>query len=224
MQDWLSYSLSDLLLFSEQSYLRQFELYNQWLFPVQWLLYLYGAAFLIALYRRHLKVLRLLFGMTMLLWLVSGYGYLWRLYGAINWMAEYFIALFLLQVLMIGWIVILSPVWHRTGLQNKRIVSGLLLCCLTMLLQPVIEVIAGREWTRLSAFAATPDSLCGLTLAFMLALGLPARYFIPSALWLLFSVLTYMAMDNWMGLLPGSILLVYLITCIPAQSSSITPR
>ena len=210
MQDLFSYQLSDLLLFSEQGFLRQFELYNQWLSPLLWLFYVHGLWILMAMLRRQLKTLRALLMITALLWLLCAYGYLWQYYAAINWMAKYFIVLFIIQATGITWLVLFSSQWHQAEPTQLEINAGAVLCGATFIVQPLIEFTAGRELTQLSVFAATPDSLACLTIAFMLCLRLPFLYFIPLAAWLLFSSLTYAAMHNWMGLFPAVVLLSYL--------------
>jgi hypothetical protein len=220
MQDWLSYRLSDLLLFSEQSYLRQFELYNQWLSPWQWLFYLYGVLFLIALFKRQEKNLRILFLISAALWMVCIYGYLWQFYVAINWMAEYFIVLFVIQAILIIWLALYGSFSRKPKMGKLNFISALLLWIITLIAQPVIEYLSGHRLNQLSVFAGTADSLCYISIAFMLVLRLPSIYFIPVALWLLFSSLTYMAMDDWMGVFPAFALMVYIVFIILNVSHS----
>jgi hypothetical protein len=210
MQDWLSYRLSDLLLFSEQSYLRQFELYNEWLSPLQWLFYLYGILLIIALFRRQDKNLRILFMISAALWMLCSYGYLWQFYVAINWMAEYFIVLFVIQAILIIWLSLSTASSLNTDSGNLKFISAVLLWIITLIAQPVTEYLSGRGLSQLSVFAGTPDSLCYISIAFMLVLRLPSIYFIPVAVWLLFSSLTYVAMDDWMGIFPAFALMVYI--------------
>ncbi len=211
MQDWLSYRLSDLILFSEQSYLRQFELYNQWLSPLQWLFYLYGVLFIIALFKRQEKNLRILFLVSAVLWMVCSFGYLWQFYVAINWLVEYFIVLIVVQAILIIWLALYSSFSHKLKTGKLNYISALLLWTITLIAQPLIEYLSGRGLNQLSVFAGTADSLCYISIAFMLLLRLPSIYFIPVALWLLFSSLTYMAMDDWMGVFPAFALMVYII-------------
>jgi hypothetical protein len=212
MQDWLSYRLSDLILFSEQSYLRQFELYNQWLSPLQWLFYLYGVLFIIALFKRQEKNLRILFLISAALWMVCSYGYLWQFYMAINWMVEYFIVMIVIQVILIIWLTLYGSSSSRKAETDKlNFILGLLLWIITLIAQPFIEYLSGRELSQLSVFAGTADSLCYISIAFMLVLYLPPIYFIPVALWLLFSSLTYMAMHDWMAVYPAFALMVYIL-------------
>ncbi len=212
MQDWLSYRLSDLLLFSEQSYLRQFELYNQWLSPWQWLFYLYGIIFLYSLLRPQSSLIRILFLSTVPLWLICSYGFMWQFYSAINWLVDYFIVIIFIQVLLILWAGLLSYPENKTQTDAVFFYLGVLLWMMTLIVQSGTELLSGRIWSQLSVFAATPDSLAFMTIAFMLLLGLPALFSLLSALWLLFSMLTYIAMDSMTALFPAFGLTIYLIS------------
>lgn len=214
MQELLSYRLSDLLLFSEQSYLRQFELYHHWLYPAQWMVYLYGAVLIFSAFRKDHNMTRALLLISAFLWLLCAYGYLWRFYSAINWIAEYFIVAFIVQALLILWAGYLanSPDKKLTSGVSYRL--GLMLWVVTLVAQPGFEFYSGRAWNQLSTFAITPDSLSFVAIAFMLILRLPRLLFLPSALWLLFSVLTYLAMESLMVLFPAFALSIYLVSFI----------
>jgi len=212
MQELLSYRLSDLLLFSEQSYLRQFELYNQWLSPTQGLFYLYGCLALFALLKPERQLVRILFLISALFWLVCAYGFLWQFYVAINWLAGYFIPLFIFQTVLILWVGLIS---YPAVVQRPQPIIfnlGLLLWFSTLLAQPVIECLSGRSWSQLSVFAITPDSLSFMAVAIMLILRLPAWMFLPAGLWLLFSTLTYVAMDSLTAWFPAFALAIYLMS------------
>ena len=97
---------------------------------------------------------------------------------------------------------------------------GLLLWVATLLAQPVTELLNGRTWSQLSVFALTPDSLSFMAVAFMLVLRLPVMFFLPAGLWLLFSLLTYLAMDSMISFFPAFALVIYLVSMF-LQSSSL---
>lgn len=212
MQEILSYRLSDLLLFSQQSYWRQFELYNHWISPFQWLFYLYGILFLVTRLSRLPSFTRPLFLVTVPLWLICSYGYLWQFYGAINWLAEYFIGLFVIQSILILWIGIVKYPCSKSKPSRFYDQTAILLCVLTLIVQPGVEYLHGRNWDQFSVFAATPDSLSYITLCFMLILRLPLYFFLPVAIWLVFSALTYLAMDSVMALFPAFALVIFIIS------------
>ncbi len=210
MQGILSYRLSDLLLFSEQTYLRQFELYNHWLSPAQWLFYLYGILFLFSLLNPERYFTRIFFLLSAAFWLVCSYGFLGQFYASINWMAEYFMVLFIIQAVLILWVGFIKYPSTKQKQHPIFFKLGLLLWSSTLFLQPVLEMLIGRSWSQLSAFAVTPDSLSCMAIAFILILRLPVMIFLPTALWLLFSTLTYLAMDSLTAFFPAFALVIYL--------------
>ncbi len=220
MQEILSYRLSDLLLFSEQTYLRQFELYNHWLSPAQWLFYIYGILFLLSLLNPERYSTRALFLLSAAFWLLCSYGFLWQFYASINWMAEYFIVLFIIQAVLILWAGFISYPSAKQKPHSIYFHLGILLWVSTLFVQPMFEMLTGRSWSQLSAFAVTPDSLSFMAISFMLILRLPTMLFLPAALWLLFSTLTYLAMDSLTALFPAFVLAIYLaaIFLLPSLS------
>ncbi len=214
MQELLSYRLSDLLLFSEQSYLRQFELYNQWLAPGQWLAFLYGILFLLSLRNPQQSFSLILFAISSLFWLICAYGFLWQFYAAINWMVEYFVVFFIIQGLLILWAGYISyprAYKNNPGISRK---SGLLLWLASLFAQPAFEFYSGRTTEQLSVFALTRDSLSFTAIAFMLIFDLSAWFFLPAGLWLLFSTLTYLAMNSMNVIFPAFALAVYLLSIL----------
>lgn len=211
MQEWLSYSLSDLLLFSEQTYLRQFELYSQWLFPLQWIFYLYTLLSLFAILSARLLLIRLLFMMVALLWLICAYGYLWQYYAGINWLAQYFIVIFVLQALLIFYFARFKILDTGLQLSGYRLKLAIILWIFAVTGQPALHYLSDSNGVQLTLFAVTPDSLASISMAFMLVLRLPVYFFIPTVLWLLFSVLTYLAMDSLSILFPLLVLLCYFL-------------
>lgn len=219
MEELLSYRLSDLLLFSKQSYFRQFELYNHWLSLAKWLAYLYGVLFLFSLINQQRYFSRYLFLISALYWLICCYGFLWQFYASINWMAEYFIVLFIIQALLILWSFFYLQPSSRQKSQPLFFTTGILLWVITLIVQPVVEFVSGRSLSQLSIFALTPDSLSIMSVAFMLILRIPALYFMPAGLWLLFSSLTYLAMGSMEVLFPAFTFVLYLITIFLQLSS-----
>ena len=188
MEEWLSYRLSDLLLFSEQTYARQFERYNRWLFPFQTLAYLPGLLFLPAWLLKHAGLVRALLWLAALAWLLCLYAFMLRLYAPINWIVYYLLPLLLLQAIGLAWAGTRRTVVDRTGLSLILWVSALLL--------PAVELASGRPAATLSAYALTPDSLAICSIALVLLAGRSAWLCFPALAWLLFSALTYIAMDN----------------------------
>lgn len=158
MEDLLSYRLADLLLFSEQGYLRQFELYNDWLGTVRWLSYLSVALFVGVWFKWSTLAARVLLVVTACLWLLCSYGYLYQFYAQINWLVAYLIPLCILQALIMLAATVKTVSVKPTGM-------ALLVLLFLLLLQPFVEISYGRGIEQLSAVLLTPDSLALFTLA-----------------------------------------------------------
>src|SRR5512134_138424 len=106
MAAWLSYSLSDFLLFSPRAYWRLFELHNAALWPLP-LLTLAAGIILIVLAvsrpRHHARWMAVILGA---LWLWVAWSFLWQRYATINWAAIYVAPAFALQAVLLfaaGW-------------------------------------------------------------------------------------------------------------------------
>jgi len=188
MEDILSYRLSDLLLFSEQTFYRQFALYNKWLGPFQFLTYLYCAFFLFVLLERRVLMIRVFMLITAIFWLICIYGFLHQFYAQINWMTSYLIPVMSVQPVLL--------LWLSTKVSEVPLSYTALVLWLTGLIQPVFELAIGRSAEALSAYALTPDSLSIGCLALMIMLQQSTWLFIPAFVWLLFSALTYFAMGS----------------------------
>jgi hypothetical protein len=223
IEDLLSYRLSDLLLFSPRSYLRQFELYNHWLYPAQWIGCAYGVLLPWLLRFRGQLILRIWIGLAGGFTMVCCYGFLWQFYAQINWMIEYLILIWLIQAGLLLWMALVSCSRQDTDWSNPFCWLGITLWLSSLLLQPLVEWMNGRSLEQLSAFALTPDSLGFMVLGYVLMFHLPLYLAFPAILWLIFSGLTYLAMENPMGLLPAfavSVFLVALFARRPLRSIS----
>jgi hypothetical protein len=211
MEDLLSYRLSDLLLFSEQTYLRQFELYNRLLFPFQYLTFIIGLIMLPALVKQGRPVLiRSVLLLIAACWLWVAYAFIWNLYGNINWMARYLVVVFILQAVLLGCAARNNKQTFDPPGIHITSYTGILLWFAALFAFPLIELLNGRSWQQLSAFALTPDSLATLNISLMLIFRLPWYSFVPATIWLLFSSLTYLAMHSMEVVTPSIALLLAL--------------
>lgn len=203
MEEILSYRLSDLLLFSEQTYHRQFALFNQWLGPYRYLAYLYVPLFLHVWRRPGSQLTRGLIWLTALYWLICVIGFLNQFYAQINWMVGYLLPVLGIQPILLIWLGTRSP--KASGSYPALLLLGI------ALLQPLLELTSGRSSEALSAYALTPDTLAINSLALMFLLRQATWWFLPTLLWLVFSFLTYLAMGSPMY---WPLLLALLLTVI----------
>jgi hypothetical protein len=220
MEELLSYRLADLLLFSESTYLRQFERYNQWLYPGQYIAAIYGLLVLVFITRFNLFLNRILFMIQGLCWLLMSYGFLWQFYQSINSMVLYFIPVFIIQ----GLIFLRLGFKQNLILAKGRVLfSGLILWFLALIFNPVLEFSTQRNFSELSCFLLTPDSIAVTSVATMMLFNQKWLWFIPSFSWLVFSLLTYLSMESYSVLIPGMsliIIMIYLLTPLNRLSAN----
>lgn len=211
MEELLSYRLADFLLFSEQTYLRQFARYNHSIFPAQLFSSLFGLYFLYSIINKKQSQTQLLFRIYSLFWLWTGYGFLWKYYAEINTYAVYFAFLFAAQGILLLLRSLSAVSIVRFSPQRYQFNSGLILWLLALLVLPIEEILLGRSLSQVSSFALTPDSIAIASMAFFFMLNINAWWLLPAAIWLLISFLTYLAMESLAALLPGIGLIFYVL-------------
>ena len=103
MPDWLTYRLSDFLLFSPRTYYRMFELYHTQVWPIH-LVVLGSVVGIVVLLRREEEWRdRAIAGVLAVWWLWVAIAFHLQRYATINWAARYFAALFVIQALLLLW-------------------------------------------------------------------------------------------------------------------------
>ena len=185
MPDWLTYRLSDFLLFSPRTYYRMFELYHTQIWPIH--LVVLGSVVAVAVLLRREEALRdrAIAGVLAAWWLWVAVAFHFQRYATINWSARYFAALFVIQALLLVWFgVIRTPLRFRVSREGAAyLAAGLLVIALVF--EPVAGLIAGRTWRQVEMFGLTPDPTAIATLALLaLSTARPHRALIviPTAL------------------------------------------
>jgi hypothetical protein len=168
MGDLLTYSLSDFLLFSPETYYRLFELHNAAIWPAQLVTIALGLAILALLHRPGVRQGRIISGLLAACWLWVAYAFHLERYATINWAASYFAAAFAVQALLLAW----------SGVARGRLVfqvgegpvgrAGLALFLVALVAQPLVGPLAGRAWAGIELFGATPDPTAVATLGLLL--------------------------------------------------------
>jgi hypothetical protein len=194
MDDWLSYSLGDLLPLSRDTYLHLFERYNAGHWPAVLIGLGLGAWLSLGAARGSVQVRML--ALLGLCWLWIAWSFLWRGYAPLNWPAGYAAWAFALQGVLL---VAVVPLARRAGLDllsASPAAAGLLLFAWLGL--PLLELLSGRSWQGLGWLGTAPDPTALATLALIAALGLPLGWvlaIIPAA-WCAYSALTLFAMGD----------------------------
>jgi hypothetical protein len=177
MSEWWTYRLSDLLLFSSQTYFRLFELYNAAIWPAQVVAILLSIGIPVLLRRPSGAVKgRLIAGILAAFWLWIAIAFQLRRYATINWAAVYFAWAFGLQAALLVWTGIIrgrlefAPRLDRVA----RIGAGIFLFALFV--QPLIGPLLGRSWRQVQILGVAPDPTAVATLGLLLVVSGRVRW------------------------------------------------
>lgn len=198
MSEWWTYQLSDLLLFSPQTYYRLFGLYNTDIWPAQILALLLGGAILLLIWKNPPWQGRAITTILALCWLWVAYAFHLQRYATINWAAEYFAIGFILQAALFIW----------TGLIRGRLTyqpetttlkqPGLGIFLFALILQPLAAPTLGRPWNQAEIFGIAPDPTVIATLGLLLLIRGRTHWglFIIPIAWCSISAATLWAMKS----------------------------
>jgi hypothetical protein len=170
MSEWWTYRLSDLLLFSPQTYYRLFELYNQDIWPMQLLTPGLAVVILVLIFRRPAWQGRVITTILAASWLWVAWAYHLQRYTTINWAANGFAAGFAVEAMLLIW----TGVIHNR-LEYKATPVGLGIFVFALAVQPLIGPMLGRQWIQAELFGMAPDPTAIATLGLLLLV--PNRIF-----------------------------------------------
>ncbi len=201
METWLSYRLSDLLMFSPAIYAGLFERVNDALWPGHVLLAALTVVMLVLAGSRTGVAHRLAAVLLAATW-----GWVaWRffgLYAEINLAAPWFAALFAGQAVVLLALAASGPGLALTPPHRPRHWLGLGLALWGLVLHPLVWWAAGRPATGTEFFAVASDPTAIATIGLLLMARLPRRGLLPvremlcalPVAWLLISALTWWAL------------------------------
>lgn len=212
MQHLLSYSLSDFLLFSPETYFRLFERMNEALWPLQIPLFAIALLLLwLAMQQRGLRILALIFAAA---WLFVAWAFFEERYQSINWAGSYFALGAVVQALLL----LHFAVWPA-GFSQRGHRAALLLLAFALLIQPLIVPLSGRAWQGIELFGLTPDPTAVATVGFALLVSGWRRWLVlPLALsWCAITAATAWAMEWPAGVIAPAIAVATLLLGFPLQ-------
>ena len=208
MPDWLTYRLSDFLLFSPRTYYRMFELYHSEVWPIHLVVLGSVVAIVVLLRRKEEWRDRAIAGVLAIWWLWVAIAFHLQRYATINWAGRYFAALFAIQALLLLWFGVIRP---RPRFRLSRqpaayLAAGVLFIALVV--EPVAGWIAGRSWRQVEMFGLTPDPTAIATLALLaLSTARPHRALIAiPAVWCAIGAATLWALGSpeaWLVMFAG---------------------
>lgn len=199
MSEWWTYSLTDFLLFSPRTYHRLFALYNEAVWPAHVLALALVAAILLLLHTRSGG--RPVAAILAVLWAWIAVAFHAERYATINWAATYFAWAFAAQAALLMWAALVRPAFdmRADGSTATRIALAIFVFC--TLVQPLIAFVASGDLRRSEIFGLAPDPTAAATLALLAMTSRPPRYlFVIPVLWCVFTSLTLVAMEEYVGL------------------------
>lgn len=195
MSEWWTYSPSSFLLFSARTYYRLFELYNEAVWPLQFVTLALGLAIVGLILRGPEWRGRAVATMLAACWLFVAWAYLLERYDTINWAARYVAIGFALQAALLAWTVVRDRLrFDVRGFVGR---SGVAVIVYALAIHPLIAPLAGRPWTQAEIFGLAPDPTAIATLGVLLAAApTRAHLLVLPLLWCAISGLTLWTMEQ----------------------------
>ena len=167
MRDWLTYRLSDFLLFSARTYFRMFELYHRDVWPAQVAGLLVAALIVVVLVRPVKHRHRILAFALAAVWLWVGVAFHIRRYASINWAATYFGALFVAQAALLALSGLRGGRARVAGVSSPTDQRAGIAFVGAVLLVPLVGALADRSSRQVEIFGLTPDATAIATIALL---------------------------------------------------------
>ena len=168
MDEWWAYRLSDLILFSDTTYYRLFELYNQDIWPLQLVTKALGLFVLLLLWRRpawHGRVISLI---LVICWCWVAWSYHQQRFTNINIAAPYYAWLFYAQAGLLFWFGVIKDQFKFDLSTENTAYLGLAIYGFALVIYPFIGQLYGRPWMQMEVFGIAPDPTVLATLGLLL--------------------------------------------------------
>jgi hypothetical protein len=175
MSAWLSYSLSDFMMFSKETYFRLFELHNRTLWPAQ-LAVLASAIAAVALAARSGSWRgRSISAIFAGFWLLCAWSYHLGQYAHVHLAAPVFAAGFGLQTLLLLWLGVVRGRVAISARPGLAVPAGRLGLAVAFVGYPLLAPLSGRPWLQAELAGLAPDPTVAATFALMLLATRPPR-------------------------------------------------
>jgi hypothetical protein len=188
MVDWHTYSLSDFLMFSPETYHRLFTLYNEAIWPGHLAALAVAVALVILLARGGAASARAALALLAGCWLFVAWAFHLERYATINWAASWFAGAFAFQALLLAVVAVArgSVAFCRSPAVTTVLGWSILLFAIAG--YPLMAAPMGRLWSEAEFFALMPDPTVVATFALLLAADrIPWHLFVVPTLWTLIS-------------------------------------
>jgi hypothetical protein len=170
MSDWLSWSLTDFLLFAPRTYYRLFALHNAALWPLQVAVLAAGLAILgLAFASRPAWRGQAIAALLAVAWLFVAVAWHLQRYDGINFAGRWFALGFALQALLLLAVGVLRDGLRLAPRAHPAGRLGMAIFAFALGIQPLMGPLAGREWASAEIFGLAPDPTAVGTLGILVA-------------------------------------------------------
>jgi uncharacterized membrane protein YwaF len=168
MDAWWTYGITDLVLFTPETYFRLFELYHRDWWPMQLVCLAMAVVILLCLWLRPARGGRVIAILLAASWGWVGWAFLHLRFAPIHWVANWYAVAFFLQALLLFiYGVSRRGMEFETG-NTVRTGIGVVVLLFALLVMPATAHLSGREWMQAELFAMTPDATALATLGLLL--------------------------------------------------------
>jgi uncharacterized protein DUF6064 len=168
MSEWWTYTLSDFLMFSPQTYYRLFELYNAAIWPAHVVAIALGLAIGSLARRAGASRGRLIAALLAACWLWVAIAFCANRYATINWAAVYLAWAFGLESALLIWTGVLRGKLVFGPGKSAIARAGAGIFVFALLVAPLIGPLLGRPWRQVEIFGVAPDPTAVATLGILL--------------------------------------------------------
>ncbi|MDB4409735.1 DUF6064 family protein [Gammaproteobacteria bacterium] len=168
MNEWWTYDIADLVLFTPGTYFRLFELYHRDWWPVQLACLAMAAVILLCLRLKSNRGNRVIAILLAASWAWVGWVFLHLRFAPIHWIANWYAVAFFLQALLLFIYGVSRRGMKFESGNTLRARIGVFVLLGALLAMPATALITGREWMQTELFAMTPDATALATLGLLL--------------------------------------------------------
>lgn len=168
MDEWWTYGIADLVLFTPETYFRLFELYHRDWWPMQLACMTMAVVILLCLWLKPAWGGRVIAILLATSWAWVSWAFLHLRFAPIHWVAEWYAVAFVLQALLLFVYGV-----SRRGVEFEpgdpvRAGIGIFILLGALLVLPATAHLTGRGWLQTELFAMTPDATVLATLGLLL--------------------------------------------------------
>jgi hypothetical protein len=168
MDEWWTYGIADLVLFTPETYFRLFELYHRDWWPVQLACLAMDVVILLCLWLKSSWGGRVIAFLLAASWAWAGWAFLHLRFAPIHWVADWYAVAFFLQALLLFiYGISRRGMEFETG-NSVRAGIGVFVLLGALLAMPATAYLTGRDWMQAELFAMTPDATALATLGLLL--------------------------------------------------------